>query len=94
MVLSPIDSLEVILLTDNYTDRLLPTLYPASRPPLIRDGYFLPLPPPIAEHGFSSLIRATCNVKENQMNDVGIQRENIVLFDCGTSDKARTFLEK
>lgn len=87
MGLSQIDSLAITLLTDNYTDRLLPTLYPANRPPLIRDNQFLPSPPPIAEHGFSCLIKATCKIEKNKEKDTtDTKKENIVLFDCGTSE--------
>ena len=55
MVLSEIDSLTITLLTDNYTDRLLPTIYPSIRPALVKKEQFLPPPPPIAEHGFLHL---------------------------------------
>jgi 7,8-dihydropterin-6-yl-methyl-4-(beta-D-ribofuranosyl)aminobenzene 5'-phosphate synthase len=81
MVLSEIDSLTITLLTDNYTDRLLPTIYPSIRPALVKKEQFLPPPPPIAEHGFSAFIRATCYDK-----GTGHNNENIVLFDCGTSE--------
>jgi 7,8-dihydropterin-6-yl-methyl-4-(beta-D-ribofuranosyl)aminobenzene 5'-phosphate synthase len=80
MVLTEIDILSITLLTDNYTDRLLPTVYPSIRPPLIKNEQFLPLPAPIAEHGFSTIIRAVCFDKNSS-----IDKENIVLFDCGTS---------
>lgn len=87
MGLSHIDSLAITLLTDNNTDRLLPTLYPANRPPMIRDEQFLPSPPPIAEHGFSSLIKATCKIEKNNGKDISdTNKENTVLFDCGTSE--------
>lgn len=85
-MLSQIDSIEITLLTDNYTDRLLPSLYPANRPPMIKDEQFLPSPPPIAEHGFSCLIRATSKAKKNHRKDVDTQKQNVVLFDCGTSE--------
>jgi len=48
MVLSLIDSLSITLITDNYTDRLLPSHDPVKRPPMIKEGKFLPLPAPIA----------------------------------------------
>lgn len=89
MGLSHIDSLAITLLTDNYTDRLLPTLYPANRPPLVRNEQFLPSPPPIAEHGFSSLIKATCITEKNKekaTTTTDTNKENVVLFDCGTSE--------
>lgn len=81
MVLTEIDSLSITLLTDNYTDRLLPTLYPSIRPPLIKNEQFLPLPAPVAEHGFSTIIRAVCD--DDKINS--IHKETVILFDCGTS---------
>ncbi|MGD9534744.1 MAG: MBL fold metallo-hydrolase [Candidatus Nitrosocosmicus sp.] len=81
MVLPEIDSLSITLLTDNYTDRLLPSVCPSARPALVKNEQFLPPPPPIAEHGFSAFIRAVCHDKDN-----AIDNENIVLFDCGTSE--------
>ena len=85
-MLSPIDSIEITLLTDNYTDRLLPSLYPANRPPMIKDDQFLPFPPPIAEHGFSCLISATCKGGKDHQKDVDTHNKNVILFDCGTSE--------
>lgn len=87
MVLAPIDSLSITLLTDNYTDRLLPTLYPATRAPMIKNGKFLPPPPPIAEHGFSAFIRAMLKDYEGEKGGSDIKnKETTILFDCGTSE--------
>ena len=57
VTLPEIDSLSITLLVDNYTDRLLPSSLIAIRPPMMKNEQFLPPPPPVAEHGFSSLIR-------------------------------------
>jgi 7,8-dihydropterin-6-yl-methyl-4-(beta-D-ribofuranosyl)aminobenzene 5'-phosphate synthase len=86
MGLPEIDSLSITLLTDNYTDRLLPYQYPAIRPPMVKDKKFLPLPPPVAEHGFSALIKAKCNDDGEELNRCRDGKENVILFDCGTSE--------
>ncbi|MBA3749580.1 MAG: MBL fold metallo-hydrolase [Nitrosopumilus sp.] len=69
---------------DNYTDRLLPLSYPAIRPPMIKNEQFLP--PPVAEHGFSALIKAICYDKSEEGNKSKTYKESIILFDCGTSE--------
>ncbi len=84
MALAEIDSLSITLLMDNYTDRLLPLSYPAIRNPMIKDGQFLP--PPVAEHGFSALVRAVCYGKSEAEDKSKICNEIITLFDCGTSE--------
>ncbi len=87
-MLAEIDRLSITLLMDNYTDRLLQPSYPAVRPPMIKDEQFLP--PPVAEHGFSALIRATCCGKsegeEGEGNKSKTCKESTVLFGCGTSE--------
>lgn len=87
MALPEIDCLHITLLTDNYTDRLLPSIYPAIRAPMIKNEQFLHPPPPIAEHGFSALIKAICYDKINEEDKSKNCRENIILFDCGTSEQ-------
>ncbi len=72
---------------DNYTDMLLPLSYPAIRPPMIRNEAFLP--PLVAEHGFSVLIKARCNNNNDQHVDPRGHQENTtttILFDCGVSE--------
>ena len=86
MTLPKIDSLSITLLTDNYTDRLLPSSLVAIRPPMMKNEQFLPLPPPVAEHGFSALIRAGSNDARAYQNNDESLNENIILFDCGTSE--------
>jgi hypothetical protein len=55
---------------DNITDRLLPNLPHAHRPPLGKDEKFLPAS--IAEHGFSALIETEVN--NNNAESDSIQR--------------------
>ncbi len=71
---------------DNYTDRLLPSSLIAIRPPMMKNEQFLPLPPPVAEHGFSALIKVRSNDTMTYRNKDESPDENIILFDCGTSE--------
>lgn len=71
---------------DNYTDRLLPSSLIAIRPPMMKNEQFLPLPPPVAEHGFSALIKVRSNDTMTYRNKDESLDENIILFDCGTSE--------
>ncbi len=84
IALAEIDSLSITLLMDNYTDRLLPLLYPAIRNPMVKNERFLP--PPVAEHGFSALVRAVCYGKSEEGNKSKTCTESITLFDCGISE--------
>lgn len=84
MILPEVDRLSIILLMDNYTDRLLPLSFPAIRPSMIKNERFLP--PPIAEHGFSALIKVSCNNENDKKNTNKTTKENTFLFDCGVSD--------
>lgn len=87
MILSEVDSLSNSLLTDNYTDRLLPTLYPATRALMINDDQFLPPPPPVAEHGFSDYIMATSYFEPGEAESSNkTSKEYTVIFDCGSSE--------
>jgi hypothetical protein len=56
MHLVPVNKISITLLVDNVTDLLLASTPHAQRPPVGKDGKFLPVP--IAEHGFSVLIEA------------------------------------
>ena len=85
VTLPEIDSLSITLLVDNYTDRLLPSSLIAIRPPMMKNEQFLPPPPPLAEHGFSALIRVASNYNMAYQNKGQSLNENIILFDCGTS---------
>lgn len=86
VTLPEIDSLSITLLVDNYTDRLLPSTSVAIRPPMMKNEQFLPPPPPVAEHGFSALIRVASNDNVAGQNKGQSLKENIILFDCGTSE--------
>ena len=86
VTLPKIDSLSITLLMDNYTDRLLPSSLIATRPPMMKNEQFLPPPPPVAEHGFSALIRVGSNDTRAYQYNGESCNENIILFDCGTSE--------
>lgn len=78
MRLVPVDKISITLLMDNVTDILLANSSHAHRPPLGKDGKFLPAAR--AEHGFSALMEAEANSK-----DSSVQR-NTILFDAGPSE--------
>ncbi len=81
-MLTEVDQVSITLLMDNYTDRLLPLSYPAIRLPMIKDEVFLP--PPIAEHGFSALIKVSC--LDNKNKKIYKSKTMTVLFDFGVSE--------
>ncbi len=83
--------MSIILLMDNYTDRLLPLSLPAIRPSMIKNERFLPAP--IAEHGFSALIKVSCNNENDNKNTNKTTKENTFLFDCGVSDNGVIYNE-
>lgn len=58
-MLQEIDNINITILVDNITDRLLSSSSFVKRPPLISNTRFNK--PPIAEHGFSSLIEISYN---------------------------------
>ncbi len=86
MTLPETDRLSIIFLVDNYTDRLLPSSLIAIRPPMMKNEQFHPPPPPIAEHGFSALIRVASTENMVYQNKDELLDENMFLFDCGTSE--------
>ena len=53
--LQEIEKISITILIDNYTDRLLQNTSHTLRSPMIRGEKFLPAP--LAEHGFSALIK-------------------------------------
>ena len=75
-MLQELDNINITILVDNITDRLLPSSSFVKRPPLISNERFNK--PPIAEHGFSSLIEISY-----KFNDKKILKK--FLFDTGTS---------
>lgn len=85
MSLASIDRISITLLMDNITDRLLPNSPHTQRPPLGKDGLFLP--PPIAEHGFSALIET--EIGNNSKS--GMVQRSTYLFDTGTTENGVVF---
>jgi 7,8-dihydropterin-6-yl-methyl-4-(beta-D-ribofuranosyl)aminobenzene 5'-phosphate synthase len=79
MHLVPVNKISITLLMDNVTDLLLASTPHAQRPPLGKDGKFLPVP--IAEHGFSVLIETEADNPKD-----GSVQSNAFLFDAGVSE--------
>ena len=88
MQLIPVNKISITLLMDNVTDMLLPNSPHAHRPPLGKDGKFLPSP--IAEHGFSALIETEV-VNNNNAEKSGSVQRNTYLFDAGVSENGIIF---
>jgi 7,8-dihydropterin-6-yl-methyl-4-(beta-D-ribofuranosyl)aminobenzene 5'-phosphate synthase len=80
MELAPIEKISITLLMDNITDRLLPNSPHAHRPPLGKDGKFLPAP--IAE--------VNSNNNTEKRGGGSVQRITY-LFDAGTSENGVVF---
>ena len=72
IMLKPVDSVEITILVDNYTDLLLAQNTPTVQRPLLDYGKTL-----IAEHGLSLLIRVRSGVRTCQF-----------LMDAGSTDHA------
>jgi 7,8-dihydropterin-6-yl-methyl-4-(beta-D-ribofuranosyl)aminobenzene 5'-phosphate synthase len=86
LVLPEVERLSITLLMDNYTDRLLPSADQLIiRPPMTKNERFLIHP--IAEYGFSALIKVSCNNENEMENTNKISKESSTfLFDCGISE--------
>ena len=86
LVLPEVERLSITLLMDNYTDRLLPSSGQLIiRPPMTKNERFLIHP--IAEYGFSALIKVSCNNEKEMENTNKISKESSTfLFDCGISE--------
>jgi 7,8-dihydropterin-6-yl-methyl-4-(beta-D-ribofuranosyl)aminobenzene 5'-phosphate synthase len=69
------DRVEITCLVDNYADRLAPDTEIAKRLPYSIDGEMLP--GPLAEHGFSALVKVFSG-----------EEEHTILFDTGVSETA------
>ena len=72
-----LDRISITLLMDNYTDRLLPSSAIAKRAPMVRDEQILPAP--IAEHGFSAMVRI--QIGQHQLRflyDTGVSRRGML----------------
>jgi 7,8-dihydropterin-6-yl-methyl-4-(beta-D-ribofuranosyl)aminobenzene 5'-phosphate synthase len=77
-MLQEVNNINITILVDNITDRLLPSSSFVKRPPLISNTRFNK--PPIAEHGFSSLIEISYKFKDKKI----LKK---FLFDTGVSEK-------
>jgi 7,8-dihydropterin-6-yl-methyl-4-(beta-D-ribofuranosyl)aminobenzene 5'-phosphate synthase len=75
-MLQRVDEINITILVDNITDRLLPSLSLVKRPPMISNNRFNK--PPIAEHGFSALVEISYTYKNEKF-------EQKFLFDTGVS---------
>ena len=80
-MLQEVDSLNITILVDNITDRLLPSLSLVKRPPLISNKRFNK--PPIAEHGFSTLVEISYKYKDKKilkkfLFDTGVSKNGII----------------
>ncbi len=71
--LDPVDEIEIVTLMDNYSDVLLQSEGPVTRPPLTR-GEEIPTDTLLAEHGLSQLVRVR---REKEIRGI--------LFDTGYS---------
>jgi 7,8-dihydropterin-6-yl-methyl-4-(beta-D-ribofuranosyl)aminobenzene 5'-phosphate synthase len=76
LIIPEIDQISFTILMDNTTDFLLANSEHAVRPQIVRNERFV-LPPPVAEHGFSSLVTIP------GFND---GTSNSFLFDTGVSE--------
>jgi 7,8-dihydropterin-6-yl-methyl-4-(beta-D-ribofuranosyl)aminobenzene 5'-phosphate synthase len=80
-MLQEVDSINITILVDNITDRLLPSLSLVKRPALISNKRFNK--PPIAEHGFSTLVEISYKYKDKKilkkfLFDTGVSKNGII----------------
>ena len=80
-MLQEVDSINITILVDNITDRLLPSLSLVKRPPLISNNRFNKSP--IAEHGFSTLVEIDYKYKDKKilkkfLFDTGVSKNGII----------------
>ena len=64
-MLQEVNNINITILVDNITDRLLPSLSLVKRPPLISNRRFNKSP--IAEHGFSTLVEISYQYKDKKI---------------------------
>ena len=81
-MLQEVDKINITILVDNITDRLLPNSSLVKRPPLINDEKKFNKPP-IAEHGFSALLEIVYNYDGDMMSkkflfDTGVSKSGII----------------
>ncbi|HET8793358.1 MAG TPA: MBL fold metallo-hydrolase [Nitrososphaeraceae archaeon] len=77
-MLQEVDKINITILVDNITDRLLPNSSLVKRPPLVNNEKFNK--PPIAEHGFSALLEIVYKYEDKMISKK-------FLFDTGVSKK-------
>ncbi len=85
--LQEIDKISITILIDNYTDRLLQNTSHTLRSPMIRGEKFLRAP--LAEHGFSALIKIHHKHQNENLNK-RLEYENDIntfLFDTGVTEE-------
>ena len=84
--LQAVDKVSITILIDNFVDFLLTSTEQAARPSVTKDEKIRLLPPPIAEHGFSALVKVEKRSEENNTNKKIQSTVNTFLFDTGISD--------
>jgi len=84
--LQEIDKISITILIDNYTDRLLQNTPHTARIPMISGEKFLRAP--LAEHGFSALIKIHYKHKNKNINEWKDYENynNTFLFDTGVTE--------
>jgi 7,8-dihydropterin-6-yl-methyl-4-(beta-D-ribofuranosyl)aminobenzene 5'-phosphate synthase len=80
-MLQEVNNINITILVDNITDRLLPSLSLVKRPSLISNNRFTK--PPIAEHGFSTLVEISYkykgkNLLKKFLFDTGVSKNGII----------------
>jgi 7,8-dihydropterin-6-yl-methyl-4-(beta-D-ribofuranosyl)aminobenzene 5'-phosphate synthase len=80
-MLQEVNNINITILVDNITDRLLPSLSLVKRPTLISNKRFNK--PPIAEHGFSTLVEISYQYRDKKilkkfLFDTGVSKNGII----------------
>jgi 7,8-dihydropterin-6-yl-methyl-4-(beta-D-ribofuranosyl)aminobenzene 5'-phosphate synthase len=84
--LQEIEKISITILIDNYTDRLLENTSHTLRSPMIRGEKFLPAP--LAEHGFSTLIKIHHKYQNKDLERLDYKNDNnTFLFDTGVTEE-------
>jgi 7,8-dihydropterin-6-yl-methyl-4-(beta-D-ribofuranosyl)aminobenzene 5'-phosphate synthase len=84
--LQEIEKISITILIDNYTDRLLENTSHTLRSPMIRGEKFLPAP--LAEHGFSALIKIHHKYQNKDLERLDYKNDNnTFLFDTGVTEE-------
>lgn len=84
--LQEIEKISITIIIDNYTDRLLQNTSHTLRSPMIRGEKFLPAP--LAEHGFSALIKIHHKCQNKDLEGLDYKNDNnTFLFDTGVTEE-------